>query len=312
MSLRVLVAGAGLFGREHLARLAGRAEVAGVADVNAQALAGFPAAARHADPLRMIEEVPADAIIIATPAASHVEICDRALAAGLCVLLEKPVASSAEEALPLLAAEKAARGFVLPGHVLRFSRDHQRLVEVIRAGEIGEALYINSRRYRDDSHAVRYPDTDPVLMTLIHDIDLAQWVAACDFRAVHAHRTAGPGFRSLTAITATAASGALCDLRTAWTFPGAEAPPDRLEVVGTQGSVELTVGEGLCVFAKGRRTEHSADLNDDPLANEQAHFLACVADRSLKPALGLAEALAGLKLADAAMQSLRLGSQSIL
>ena len=42
---------------------------------------------------------------------------------------------------------------------------------------------MNSRRYRDDSHAVRYPDDDPVLMTLIHDIDIAQWVTGSDFHS---------------------------------------------------------------------------------------------------------------------------------
>ena len=45
---------------------------------------------------------------------------------------------------------------------------------------------------------------------------------------------------------------------------------------------------------------------DDPLRNEQDHFLACVRDRSRARALDLPQALAGLKLADAAIESLRL------
>ena len=44
---------------------------------------------------------------------------------------------------------------------------------------------------------------------------------------------------------------------------------------------------------------------DDPLWNEQDHFLACVRDRSLKPALDLTEARACLELADAAIEFLR-------
>ena len=40
--------------------------------------------------------------------------------------------------------------------------------------------------------------------------------------------------------------------------------------------------------------------------NEQDHFLACVTDRSRTPALGLTEAIKGLTLADAALDSLRL------
>ena len=59
-----------------------------------------------ADPSRLIDEVEADAIVIATPAASHVEICVRALGRNLCALLEKPVAPSAAAAAPLLASAR--------------------------------------------------------------------------------------------------------------------------------------------------------------------------------------------------------------
>jgi predicted dehydrogenase len=308
--LRILVAGAGAFGGEHLDRLVKRSDatVVGLADTNAAALeracAHYGVADRCADPLRLIDEITADAIVVAAPAAAHVEICLRALGRNLCVLLEKPVAPSATAATPLLAAARSSAGFVLPGHVLRFSKDHLRLIEIVRSGRIGKVAYVNSRRYRDDSHALRYPDDDPVLMTLIHDIDLAQWVTRSQFRSVHARRSAGIGFRSLTAISATTATGVICDLRTAWTFAAGDLPPDRLEVVGEGGSVELIAGEALHVYAEGRRMDDLPAAKDDPLRNEQDHFLACVRDRARAPALDLSEALAGLKLADAAIESL--------
>jgi predicted dehydrogenase len=219
---------------------------------------------------------------------------------------------AAAEASRLLAVAQGARGLVLPGHVLRFSWDHQKLVEWVRSGLIGELIYVNSRRYRDESHAVRYPETDPVLMTLVHDIDLAQWMTGSSFRSVQARRSGGPGFRSMTAISATTATGVICELRTAWTFVGADAPADQVEVVGARGSVELVVGHGLRLHAEGQTTDFPADETDDSLRNEQDHFLACVADRSRSPALGLAEAIAGLKLADAAMDSLRLGREALI
>ena len=308
--IRVLVAGAGAFGREHLSRLIKRPDVkvAGAADANPAALdpirAGFGVEECLTDPLRLIDAVEADAIIIATPGVAHVEIGVRALERNLAVLLEKPVAPSASAAAPLLAAARRSTGFVMPGHVLRFSQDHMRMVETVRSGAIGEVIYVNSRRYRDDSHAVRYPDDDPVLMTLIHDIDIAQWVTDSDFHSVVARRSEGVGYRSMTAVSATTATGVICDLRTAWTFTNGELPPDRVEVVGSRGSVELVVGAGLDVYAEGRRTSYPAAEGDDPLRNEQDHFLACVRDRSLVPTLALSQALVGLKLADAAIESL--------
>lgn len=315
--VRILVAGLGAFGREHLARLTVRPDVAvvGVADTQSTALEGVrrnhPKLVCLADPLQLIDDTKADAIVIATPASSHVEIAVRALKCNLCVLLEKPIAPSVVAAAPLLAAAKASTGFVLPGHVLRFSKDHARLVEIVRSGEIGEIIYVNSRRYRDDSHALRYADTDPILMTSIHDIDLAQWVTKSDFRSVRARRS-GAGSRSMTSISATTANGVTCDLRTAWTFTDGDLPPDRLEVVGDRGSAELIAGLGLSVYASGRRTEYSAITADDPLCNEHEHFLTCVRDRSTTPSIGLANALAGLQLADAAIESLRLNREVLL
>ena len=309
--LRVLLAGLGAFGKEHLSRLSERSDVkvVGVADTNPAVLepirARLGVAECLTDPLRLIDVVEADAIIAATPAVSHIEISVRALSRNLSVLLEKPVAPSASSAVPLLAAAHSATGFIMPGHVLRFSQDHLRMVEIVRSGRIGEVIYVNSRRYRDDSHAVRYPHDDPVLMTLIHDIDIAQWVTGSDFHSVVARRSEGVGYRSMTAVSATTATGAICDLRTAWTFTDGDLPPDRVEVVGDRGSVELTVGAGLDVYAEGRRTRFPAAAGDDPLRNEQDHFLACVRDRSQAPALTLSQALIGLKLADAAIESLR-------
>jgi predicted dehydrogenase len=315
---RVLVAGAGAFGREHLDRLVRRPDVivVGVADTNPAALAPLRskvgAAERLADPLQLIDKVEADAIIVATPADSHVEICTRALGRNLAVLLEKPAAPSASAAVPLLAAERKSAGFVLPGHVLRFSQDHIQMIEIIRSGGIGEVIYVNSRRYRDDEHAVRYPDTDPILMTLIHDIDLAQWITGWDFSSALTRRFGGPGYRSMTVVSATSVTGVICDLRTAWTFAGGDLPPDRVEVVGDRGSVELFVGRTLYVYAEGRLTTYPVAEADDPLRNEQDHFLACVRDRSQTPAVNLEQALAGLRLADAAVESLRLGREVIL
>jgi predicted dehydrogenase len=309
--LRVLVAGAGAFGREHLSRLTKRpdAKVVGVADANPLALeavrAGLGGAECLTDPLRMIDSVEADAIIIATPAASHVEIAVRALGRNLAVLLEKPVAPSASAALPLLAAANTSKGFLMPGHVLRFSQDHVRMVEIVRSGRIGALLYLNSRRYRDEGHAVLYPNDDPVLMTLIHDIDIAQWVTNSDFHSIVARRSEGVGYRSMTAVSANSGNGVLCDLRTAWTFTDGDLPLDRVEVVGDRGSVELVVGRGLDVYAAGGRTSYPAAEADDPLRNEHDHFLACVRDRTQAPAVTLSQALIGLKLADAPIQSLR-------
>ena len=288
--------------------------VAGIADTNPVAVSvacrRFGLERGFADALRLIDVVEADGIVVATPLSSHVEIAAYALSRGLGVLLEKPVASTAAEARRLQSVAKDAKGFVLPGHVLRFSTEHRHLVEIAKSGRIGSVIYVNSRRYRDDAHVQRYPDIDPVLMTLIHDIDLAQWIAGSPFGSVKARRSGSRGARSMTIASIGMANGVICDLRTAWTFESSNDPPDCLEVVGERGSVELVAGQGLRIYADGLRSDVPLEPADDALRNEQDHFLACLRDRALTPALGLEEAIAGLELAEAVIKSLHSGRET--
>lgn len=311
-AVRVLVAGAGAFGREHLDRLAARSDVriVGVADPSPAALAH--AAQRYGiaqcaeTPQALIDQGAADALVVASPSATHVEVAMLAIARGLGVLVEKPVAPNAAQAAKLAEAAGRSGAFVLPAHVLRFSKDHRRLVDIMRSGQIGALRYVSSRRYRDDTHAVRYRDVDPVLMTMIHDIDLAVWIARSPFRTVRARRSGDDPFRSFTVANAATESGVICDLRTAWTFSLDALPPDRVEVVGDRGSIELVAGRTLRLFADGRMTKFPLNEGDDMLANEHTHFLDCLRDRRKEPLVTLRDALEGVKLADAILDSLRL------
>lgn len=309
---RILVVGTGAFGREHLDRLTVRRDVrvVGVADPNPAALAQvaqrYGIAQCAESPQALMNQVAADGLVVASPLDTHVEVTLHAITYGLGILLEKPVAPNANLAAQLAEAAERSGAFVLPGHVLRFSKHHRQLVEIVRSGQIGAPRYVNSRRYRDNSHAVRYRDVDPVLMTMIHDIDLAVWIAQSPFRSVRAHRSGDDIFRSLTAANAITDSGLICDLRTAWTFSAEGLPPDRIEVVGDRGSVELEVGHSLRLFMDGRTTDIPLAQIDDMLANEHDHFLDCLRAREIRPALTLRDALDGIRLADAILKSLRL------
>ncbi len=306
--LGIVIAGAGAFGREHLARLVNRKDVsvAGVADSSAVALervaAHYPAMERSTDPLRLLDETRPDGVIVATSASSHFEIAAHAISKGIAVLLEKPVTPSVSLAQELAALRGA---FILPGHVLRFSRDHQTLAEVVRSGTIGDIIYLNSRRYRGDDHAVRYAHEDPVLTTLIHDIDLSVWLVRAPFTSVRSCRSSGTGFRSLTSATLQTDSGVCCHIRTCWTFPGGNLPPDRLEIVSERGSIERDVGVGMTLYADGRSRVLPLVPGDDQLANEQDYFLSLIREGSRPVIVTMDDAVRGLKLADAILESQR-------
>lgn len=124
---------------------------------------------------------------------------------------------NADEAASLAEEEARSGAFVLPGHVLRFSEAHRRFFEIARSADVGSILSVTARRDRDDSHAIRYSD-DPVLMTMIHDIDLALWITGrVTPRGVVASRRPRGTRRSQTVMT-TQGGSAIWRLSTAWTF----------------------------------------------------------------------------------------------
>lgn len=312
--LRLVVAGAGAFGREHLRALArlDDAVLAGIADTNADAARTaaeqYGVTSWGTDAAELMDQLRPDGVIVATPGDTHVALANHALALGISVLVEKPVALAPADAETLATAEAASSGFVLPGHILRFSASHRQFVEIVRSDDIGPVLSVTARRYRDDDHARRYPDIDPVLMTMIHDIDLAVWITAATAVEVLAHRRPAGMQRSETVVTATDSKGAIWRLATAWTFPG-QAPPDRIEVVGECGSVELESGHHIRQYGTAnRRIDLAASDLDAALQAELSCFLACIRRGEAPRTVTLRDAITGLSVAKAAITSLQVGT----
>lgn len=87
-----------------------------------------------------------DAVIIATPISTHYELARRSLEAGKHVLVEKPLAGTAEEAdrLIKLANEKGLAAMC--GHTFLFSPPVMAIREMIERGDLGEIYFISSQR----------------------------------------------------------------------------------------------------------------------------------------------------------------------
>lgn len=78
-----------------------------------------------------------DAVIIATPDDAHVAPTLVALEADLDVLLEKPVALTADDVRTLVRAEAASGGRVAVAHVLRYAPAYERLKALVADGVVG-------------------------------------------------------------------------------------------------------------------------------------------------------------------------------
>ena len=106
-----------------------------------------------------------DAVTIVVPTPAHFEVARQVLARGIHALIEKPIATTLEEADAMLALAKENGAIVQTGHVERFNR-------AIRAA----LPYVDSPRFIESDRLApfnpRGSDVAVVLDLMIHDIDL--------------------------------------------------------------------------------------------------------------------------------------------
>jgi predicted dehydrogenase len=145
-------------GRRHLAAL-GRVhgvDVVGGVDVDAT------------DAIGELVALGAEAIVVATPAATHRNLVERCLALGRSVLVEKPLATTVTDADALAAAASSARSdgvIVTVGHVERFAW-------LAAAGSVAVGAPIATSRV--SRRPARVTDVGVLLDLAVHDIDLVR------------------------------------------------------------------------------------------------------------------------------------------
>ena len=170
--LRIGVVGTGAMGRHHVRILAAlpEADLVGIYDQRPE-LAAKLAAEHRTQSCRSLEELveQVDAVVLAVPTYAHAHIGCELLAAGAHLLVEKPMASTLEEADELLAAAGEAgtgEGRVLAvGHVEFYNPAVQVLLNV------GEApRYLEVQRL--SPFTPRSLDVDVILDLMIHDLQL--------------------------------------------------------------------------------------------------------------------------------------------
>lgn len=179
---RIAVIGVGHLGQHHARILAAMPEVDLVAVVDKKPeRAAEIAAKRGTAPLTDASTLTGrvDAVIIATPTVSHVEIALPFVEAGAAVLVEKPLAANLTEADRLVEAA-AARGTLLAtGHTERFNPavaaarplvSSPRFIEIHRLGTFPE----------------RSLDIDVIFDLMIHDLDVLLAVVGSDVTSVEA------------------------------------------------------------------------------------------------------------------------------
>lgn len=123
----------------------------------------------------------AEAVVVATPTATHAEIAGFFLDRGLHVLVEKPIASTLPQADDLVARARRAGRVLQVGHVERYNPAIAAALELVRAPRFIEV-------HRLGVFTARSLDVDVVLDLMIHDLQI---VSALVGRPVAEIRAAG-------------------------------------------------------------------------------------------------------------------------
>ena len=166
--IRVAVAGAGEFGRNHVRvyREIEGADLIGVYDHDARRAAAV-AKEFQTKVLSTLEELHgcADAVSVAVPTVAHAEVGCRLMEMGLDVLVEKPMAVNLSEADALLASAKKNKRILQVGHVERFNP------AVIAVEPIlNRPLFFEVHRL--GVFTPRSLDVDVIYDLMIHDLDI--------------------------------------------------------------------------------------------------------------------------------------------
>jgi UDP-N-acetyl-2-amino-2-deoxyglucuronate dehydrogenase len=276
----------------------------------------------------ILDDASVDAVLVLTPANTHLEIARRCAEAGKHVLLEKPVEVTTARAAELVRACRAA-GVTL-GIVLqhRFRPAGMKLAEMLAAGSLGAILGCSTsiRLWRPQSYydepgrGSMARDGGGVLMSqAIHTLDLMQSLAGPAAEVTgyatttSLHRMETEDMVCAAVRFANGAWGTI-DATTA-AYPGF---PERIELACERGSATLAGTSLLAQLQDGRRVEVAAEAGvggtgADPMAFPHDHHRAVMTDfiaaieSGREPKVTGEEALKVHRLIDALIETGRIG-----
>jgi len=304
---RLALMGAGVIGRTHIDRIqrSSNLTLAAVADPSeaGRALAESLNVPWFADHRAMLDSTRPAGAIVATPNASHVSVAIDCLERGIPALVEKPVADTVTEAQALVDAEARTGTRVLVGHHRRHNPINQRARSIVQAGHLGRlvaatalATFLKPDVYFDVAWR-REAGGGPVLINLIHDIDMLRYLLGeiVSVQAVASNAARGFAVEDTAAAVLRFASGALgtvlvSDAATSpwcWDFCSGEQdqypqhPVQSHFISGTHGSLSLP---DLALWNyRGERSWHAELTQErtpvhkaDPYQRQLQHFKAVV------------------------------------
>lgn len=318
----VAVIGCGYWGKNIVRNFAELGALRAVCDADTKAAQKF--AQDFSVPARSFDEVLADAgcaaVAIATPAALHAEQVAKALAADKHVFVEKPLALSVADGEPLARAAKQVNRILMVGHLLHYHPVFMALKALVEDGRLGRLQHVFSNRL---NFGKLRTEEDVIWSFAPHDISMILALVHEEPNGISVETAAilDPNLVDIADLHLRFAGGATARVSVSWLNPYKE---QKLVVAGSKAHavfddtrpwadklmlydhrVDYSSGRPMAAAAEGVRV---AVEQREPLRDECAHFLECIATGS-QPRTDAAEALRVLAVLERASAAGRSASR---
>lgn len=320
-SVRMGIAGCGLFGESHLRayRAIPGVEVTAVYDPNIERAREIAEDFRVPSVCSTIEGLcqhkSVDAIDVVSPEDTHLEPVLAAVRAGKDVFVEKPLATNLEHCTRMIRAAQEAGRILMVGQILRFETKYALLKQEIEAGRMGKVVSMHARRNRPSSLLGRYGRTHPVMENSIHDIDLMLWYVGERVIRVRGfgRNTAGGKHPDTFWGVLEFEGGALGIVETIWLLPHKAGIllDDAFQLIGDRGVGNISLYPGSLTFWRDDGFE-IPDASYDPrirgvafgaLREELMYFCDCVRNHCQPEVITAREAKNAVRVALALVES---------
>ncbi len=259
-----------------------------------------------------------NAIVIATPAATHYELVKKALEHEKDVFVEKPVCLRAEEIEELKEMVEECKRVLMVGHLLLYHPSIEYIKKLIENNELGKIYYISSARL----NLGRIRKDENALWSLApHDISVVLYL----FNEMPVEVSAtGKAFlqeriEDLVFVTLYFSDGKIAHIYVSWLHPDKVR---KMTVVGSEGMVvfdDTEPAEKIKIYERDIKPDEVNTGNfvirygdilipkislEEPLKRECAHFIECVKHRK-KPLTDVENGLKVVKILESADKSLK-------
>lgn len=297
--MKIGVVGVGAWGRNMLRIIqeSRRAEIALLCDRDEATLTEMasrsPRARTTTDYEAVLDSPDVIAVYIATPPDTHFAIASAALQAGKHVLVEKPLATSSDDARRLANLADETGLTLMVGHTFVYSPPVRKIKDLIQSGVLGSIFYIDSQRV----NLGQVQDSGVIWDLAPHDLSILQYWLGETPSSVFAvgQSYVSRGREDVAFITLQYASGIIAQLHLSWLAP---TKLRRTTVTGDRKMVvydDLAGPEAVKIYDHGvdrirppesfgefQLTYRTGDVviprldNFEPLRVEWDHFLDCV------------------------------------